>query len=180
METGARLAWLTDVHFEFLPQGEVAEFLGRVLDADPDAVLLGGDTGTAPTFPAYLARMEDALRRPVYFVLGNHDFHGGSIEEVRRTAAALTLRSRWLRWLPETGVVQVTPRTGLLGHGSWADGRLGSGAASTVLLNDYVQIRNFIPLDLAARFRKLNELGDEAAEFFARHLPEAADRFENL
>lgn len=175
-----RIAWLTDIHLEFLSHGEVDAFFESLLAEDPEAVLVGGDTGTATTFSRFLSGMEERLQRPIYFVLGNHDFYGGSIPEVRRAAAALAARSRWLRWLPDAGVVPLTNRTGLMGHGSWADGRLGSGAGSNVLLNDYLQIRDFLPLGHQERFQKLNELGDEAAVFVEGLLPAAAERFDDL
>jgi predicted MPP superfamily phosphohydrolase len=175
-----RIAWLTDIHLEFLSPPGVEAFFTRLLAEDPEAVLVGGDTGTAPTFSRFLWRMEERLQRPIYFVLGNHDYYGGSIRQVRREAGALAARSRWLRWLPEAGVVGLTARTGLLGHGSWADGRLGSGMASPVLLNDYVQIREFISLGQEERFRKLAELGDEAAAFVEKHLPSAAERYREM
>jgi 3',5'-cyclic-AMP phosphodiesterase len=175
-----RIAWLTDIHLEFLSHGEVDAFFERLSAHDPEAVLVGGDTGTAATLSRFLSGMEERLQRPIYFVLGNHDFYGGSIREVRRAAADLAARSRWLHWLPDAGVVLLTDRTGLVGHGSWADGRLGSGVGSNVLLNDYLQIRDFQPLGHQERFQKLNELGDEAAAFVEELLPSAAERFGEL
>ncbi len=100
--------------------------------------------------------------------------------DVRARAARLSDESPWLRWLPSSGVVALSPSTGLIGHGAWADGRLGLGARSTILLNDYVLIRDFIPLGLVDRFRKLAELGDEAAEYFKTILPGALDTFAHV
>ncbi len=175
-----RVAWLTDIHLDHLSREERQEFYGTLTGAHPDALLVGGDIGNALTFASFLREMAERLGRPIYFVLGNHDCYGGAIAEVRRTASSLARESPHLGWLPEQGVVQLTRRTALLGHGSWADGRLGSGAHSTLLLNDYLLIRDFIPLDQPARFRRLNELGDEAARYFAETLPGAAAAYPHL
>ena len=78
-----RIAWITDIHLDFLSPGGVEAFLGRLRAEEPEAVLVGGDIGTASTFPTFLTTMAEWLERPIYFVLGNHDFYGGSIEEVR-------------------------------------------------------------------------------------------------
>lgn len=42
-----------------------------------------------------------------------------------------------LHWLGGMGVVPLTEETALIGHDGWADGRLGSGAASPVMLHDF-------------------------------------------
>jgi 3',5'-cyclic AMP phosphodiesterase CpdA len=175
-----RIAWLTDIHLDHLSAGQREAFYGTVVAVGPDAVLVGGDIGHASTFRPFLRELADAIRRPVYFVLGNHDYYGGAISEVRGGASELARISPCLRWLPEAGVVRLAEGTALLGHGSWADGRLGAGARSTVLLNDYLLIRDFIPLDQAARFRKLNELGDEAARSLAEVLPRATSSFPRI
>lgn len=44
-----------------------------------------------------------------------------------------------------------------------------------MLLNDYVRIRDFIPLAQLPRFEKLGELGDEAAAFFEVVLAQAKE-----
>ena len=38
----------------------------------------------------------------------------------------------------------LTKDTCLIGHDGWADGRLGDFSGSKVLLNDYVEIKNFV------------------------------------
>jgi len=81
-----RLAWLTDIHLEFAAAEDVGAFYNGLADAAPDAVLVGGDTGTASSVRRHLLSLEKRLRCPIYFVLGNHDFYGGSIEYVRRIA----------------------------------------------------------------------------------------------
>ncbi|MFH1764065.1 MAG: metallophosphoesterase [Gemmatimonadota bacterium] len=175
-----RLAWLTDLHLNGIPPGKIEELHAELLAEDPDVVLVGGDIGNADTFPSLLKGMEERFQRPIFFVLGNHDFYGGRLADGRRIAAEMSKGSPWLRWLPEVGLVELTDQTGLLGHGSWADGRFGSGIGSMVLLNDYLLIRDFISLNQGKRFEKLNSMGDEAAGFFERILPSAVKRFRRL
>ena len=76
--------------------------------------------------------------------------------------------------------MELTRETGLLGHDSWADGRLGRGAASTVLLNDYRLIEEFRGANIGARFATLRALAEEAATHFRLILPDALDRFRRL
>jgi hypothetical protein len=76
--------------------------------------------------------------------------------------------------------VELTDNTGLVGHGGWADGRLGNAVRSEVLLNDYFYIDEFIGLDRERRFVQLNVLGDECAVYLKSILPAAAERFRHL
>ena len=69
-----RLAWLTDLHLNFVTPGHVDRLCRAVRDAGADAVLLGGDVGEAPDVVEHLEGLDARLGLPLYFVLGNHDF----------------------------------------------------------------------------------------------------------
>jgi predicted MPP superfamily phosphohydrolase len=168
-----RIAWSTDIHLDFTDPEGIDRFCSTILTHHPDAVLLGGDTGEAPTVAAYLQLLEDRLQRPIYFVLGNHDFYQSSIATVRRRAADLTQHSRWLGWLPKLGIVPLTSHTCLIGHDGWSDGRFGDFKNSSVWLNDYLQIEELRALTQNALQAKLNALGNEAANFLGTLLPRA-------
>ncbi len=175
-----RLAWLTDIHLNFLSERPVDDFLASVAAHRPDAVLIGGDIGEAPSLPGYLRRIAGRLGRPIYFVLGNHDFYHGSFRAVHAAVEKLTTESRWLTWLTRAGVVTLTPEVGLVGHDSWADGRCGDYQNSWVIMNDYLLIEEFAGLRQAGRLDKLHELGDAAAAYFRAILPEAFRQYRRL
>jgi len=134
-------------------------------------------------------------------VLGNHDFYWGRFAEVRAAAREISRSSRWLRWLPDAGPVELSAATALVGHDGWADGRNGSAAASRKILNDHLQIGDF--RDLAPRpgsfergdglawweahfalqeerFTLLRRLGEEAAAELRSHLMAALERRRNI
>ena len=120
-----RVGWLTDVHLNFLSPAGRAAFYQRLRGERMDAILLGGDIGEARSVNGLLAEMEAALEIPIYFVLGNHDFYGGSIRAVRERVAEQCAASKRLHWLPAAGTIALTDDTALIGHDSWADGRAG-------------------------------------------------------
>ncbi|HEV3141310.1 MAG TPA: metallophosphoesterase [Vicinamibacterales bacterium] len=172
-----RLAWLTDLHLDFLDhETKVVAFFDRVAASGADAVLVGGDVATAPKLERHLTLLERAVRRPIYFVLGNHDFYGSSIVKVRDAVRALCGRSTWLHWLSEAGFVPLGDETGLIGHDSWADGRFGNGSRSQLLLNDFLYIEEFQGRTRQQWYETLASLGDEAAAYFREALPEALDQ----
>ena len=111
-----RAAWITDIHLEFLQAEEISSFFKSIRDLEPDVVLVEGDIGIASNLFHYLEKMEKELQRPIYFVLGNHDFYGGSIKEIRLAAKDFSCRSRNVTYLAMGRIVELTLNTGLVGH----------------------------------------------------------------
>lgn len=176
-----RIAWLTDIHLNFLSDAGVDEFLASVALARPDAVLVGGDIGESPDICDYLERMRRILRAPIYFVLGNHDFYRGSIAETRRRVAQFCADRAELCYLTtQDSAIELTSHVGLVGHDGWADGRAGDFARSTVSITDYRLIAELSSLDASARLQTLHLLGDEAARHVCRVLPPAFERFRDV
>ena len=159
-----RLTWLTDVHLNFLSRQEVAQLVAKVHADRPDAVILTGDIAEAATVVTWLEQLDDLLQLPLYFVLGNHDFYGGSIAKVRAEVAKLQAERPNLRYLTLADEpIRLTERVGLIGDDGWADGRLGKYETSYVMMNDYRLIAELARLTKETRWYKLQELGDQAA-----------------
>jgi len=176
-----RIAWLTDLHLNFLPYAQVDEFLGRVEALEADAVLVTGDISEARDLARMLAHIDERLQRPLYFVLGNHDFYHGSIREVRAAAALVCDQRPRLRYLTATSEpIELAPQVGLIGHDGWADARLGDYERSMVMMNDYRLIAELAAHGKRDRLPVLHALGDEAAEHVRALLPRALERFAHV
>jgi predicted phosphohydrolase len=173
----ARLGWLTDIHLNFLSSAQRRQFYERLRAAGLEALLIGGDIGEAPSVVRYLTELEEAFPGTIYFVLGNHDFYKGSIGRVREQVARLVASSRRLCWLSMAGVVRLSETTALVGHDGWADGRLGDGIRSEVLLNDHFLIAELSWLEKPELYRRLATLGDEAAECLGPVLEKALQSY---
>jgi len=122
------------------------------------------------------------LQRPIFFVLGNHDFYRGSIVTVREAVRHLCSDVPNLHWLPDAGVVPLTDETCLIGADGWGDGRLGDYHNSDVALNDWGLIGEFggFDEDPEERLAKLHALGEESAAHLGTALPEALRRFRHV
>ena len=177
-----KLAWLTDIHLNFLRPAAREAFFASLPDTEADAFLLGGDIGEAHDVAGYLNQIDTAVQRAVYFVLGNHDFYRGTIAGVRGKVRQLCSALPTLRWMPDAGVIPLTDATCLIGHDGWGDGRLGDYHGSDVLLNDFGLIGEFGGFHEAKadRLAKLHALGDEAAAHFRAVLPDALAQFEHV
>lgn len=168
-----RAAWLSDIHLNFLRPVQLEKFYQLVKSTEPDCVLISGDIGEAPRLQWYLQQLQSRLPYELYFVLGNHDYYSASFTDVRSLVEDVTRQSPRLHWLTTSGIVELAPNVGLIGHEGWADGRAGDYFASEVLLNDYIAIRDFMGLDKLRRLKVLNQLGDEAAAYIHKWLPAA-------
>jgi predicted MPP superfamily phosphohydrolase len=175
-----RLAWVTDIHLNFVDEKLLSSFCRTIADIGTSALIIGGDIAEAPSIEQYLKILEEKLEIPIYFVLGNHDFYRSSIRRVRVKVTELARRSKHLTYLTAEGVVELTPTTGLVGHDGWADARLGDYERSKVFLNDYMLIDELSGLTARGRRQQLELLGDEAAAHFREHLPAALERYRRL
>ena len=69
-----KLAWITDSHLDFVRYPE--EWWSETLKTECDAFVFTGDVSNNHHLTSNLL-MFTSGDRPVYFVLGNHDYYGG-------------------------------------------------------------------------------------------------------
>lgn len=160
---GMRLAWCTDVHLDHLTPAGRARFAEMVRASGCDALVLTGDLSHAPLLSGHLVDLARALTRPVYFVLGNHDFYEGSIDAVRGEVRALSAREPWLHYLPDAGPIALDAETVLVGVDGFGDGRLGRVIETPVVLNDHLLIRELAGVSRPVLAARLAALGDAEA-----------------
>jgi predicted phosphohydrolase len=118
--------------------------------------------------------------------LGNHDFYHGSIKEVRRMISRFSYETKRLIYLSNAPVLELTPTTAVIGHDGWGDGRFGDFNGSSVILNDYVLIKELCclksddTLDKPKLRKIIEKLGDEAAEHLDHVLLPAVNKYEEV
>lgn len=168
-----QLAWMTDIHLNFLWAEELNEFLHNLAQSGADAYLISGDIGEAPSVEKYLQTLHDQLPAPIYFVLGNHDYYRGSTASVNRHMSALNRARPGLHWLSLAGAVELTDTTALIGHESWADGGYGDYGRSRVELNDHYLIADLAGLSRPARLEQMQSLAARATDRIRKNLLKA-------
>jgi len=167
--------WMTDPHLNFLAGARASKALGEYLCQEQsfDAVILSGDIAEAPSLCELLSAFAQGVApRPVYFVLGNHDYYRGSFISVQQ-AMRTGIEEPNLVWLDEAEVTLLDENTALVGHQGWFDARLGNATKSRVVMNDFSAIEelrehylselNWVHGGRAALIAKLHEIGDAAA-----------------
>src|SRR5690606_18774309 len=97
------IAWLSDCHLDRAAPGAVAHFHATLRSAAPEAVIVTGDLSNASRLTTDLTRLADAAGATIYHVLGNHDYYGSSIGDVRDAVIALAAQRPDIQWLPPAG-----------------------------------------------------------------------------
>jgi predicted MPP superfamily phosphohydrolase len=131
-----KIAWLTDIHLNFLNSQDRKKFYNSIDQAECDAILITGDIAEAPSICNILNEFSEQTNKKIYFVLGNHDYYSGSVAGVRESIATLCSENKKLIWLGKPELIKLNNHTVLLGHDGWADARYGNFDHSTVTLND--------------------------------------------
>ena len=183
ISTSTTLAWASDIHLDHADPDAIMMFIDRVRTSGAAALLLGGDISTAAVLEEHLVQIEEMTGLPVHFVLGNHDFYGGSIASVLKKIGSLSRPN--LHWLEKAGLCEIAPGVTLIGIGGWGDARLGDFPGSDVVLTDYLaiaELRRVFDNKLftgtfgpgSALEAELRRLGQQAAKSFAPQLSTAA------
>jgi len=176
----AKIAWATDLHLNFLSDREVRKVVGSWNKLNFDFLLISGDIAQGNNIEKYLLIISEVITKPVCFVLGNHDFYHSSFNSVYARVDKWRKNHPNMYRLGKGEIIPLAKRTALIGHGGWADGRLGNYEKSRVMLNDYILINDFIKLGKEPRLQFLNKLGDESAAYFKNILPRALEKFERV
>lgn len=173
---GMKLIWCTDIHLNFLP---FPEKFGEYLGPEGDALVVTGDISEAPYVEEHLKGLADSFGKPVYFVLGNHDYYKGSFDSVNTKMA--TLEHPNLFWL-RGRIVELTPQAALIGHEGWYDGQYGDGWGSRVGFADWTQIKDFLGVayhrDSLLQF--IQKIAYKAAQEADKTLTAALERYEHV
>jgi len=175
-----KLTWLTDIHLNFLKVEARKAFYQSVVNKNSDVILISGDIAEAPSVSDLLKEMAEYIKKPIYFVLGNHDYYSGQVSEVRHEMAKLTKKEKLLNWLPICEPIILEDNIVLVGHDGWADGRFGDYTNSIIRLNDERMIADLFQAKLLGKFsllEKMQEFADSDAKELNEKLYKAIEQY---
>lgn len=154
-----RLVWMTDLHLDAADEMQQRRFFDLVRHHRASMILVGGDISNGTQSLDYLKQLAALSDVPLYFVLGNHDFYYGTIDETRELATQLADENENIHYLTTESEIRLSPKVALIGHDGWADGRFGDFIHSNIMLNDYILIRDFENLTKEALLQNFHKLG---------------------
>ena len=158
-----KVYWLTDIHIDKLTKYKRQE-LYRIIDPLSDRILITGDIAEGDSVCELLTEMHGALKIPIDFVLGNHDYYHQNIDTVRNDIISLCDNNKQLTWLGQGEIVEYGDRILLVGQDGWADARYGDFSLSPFLMTDSYAIHDL---------RKAKEEGALALKIKMQELADA-------
>jgi len=175
------ILWLSDLHMDRANREKIEMLFDRISGIEFNALLITGDISSAPHLAGHLRELAEACApRQLYFILGNHDYHHGSIESVDREIAGICRSAKNLHHLRGDEIIPLTQNTALIGHRGWADARAGWGNRTIIGNRDHHSIRDFSNLTRAELLAKMESLGKESAVAFRRILPLALSNYRHV
>jgi UDP-2,3-diacylglucosamine pyrophosphatase LpxH len=140
------LLFCSDIHLDFFRTPDKAKVFGDCLaNEKPDAegLIIAGDISIASKLEEHLIQLYSGFKKPIYFVLGNHDFWTSSFKEVNKKVLTLTKKIPDLHWLQNEGPIKFETFD-MVGVSGWYDAYYGN-TKSTIALNDWYSIIELMP-----------------------------------
>jgi Icc-related predicted phosphoesterase len=171
-----KLIWISDIHLNFLNPENRKNFGELLGSSEGDAIVISGDIAESDSIIDIIENLEKDSGKPVYFVMGNHDFYGSSVKQTKKKVSHLN-------WLPKTDGIPIGKDTVLIGVDGWGDCRSGEFHNATIMMNDWIHIKELragYRKGMAALRRELQKLADEDAKDLEEKVNNAAKAFKNI
>lgn len=171
-----KMLWLTDIHLNFLDKEQRLLFYQDIVKMKGDGLLISGDIAEADSIATILQEMCQAVKKPIYFVLGNHDYYRSHVDGVHVQMKQLMQAEPLLHWWSACGIIAINTGVVLVGQDGWADGRLGSYHHSSVALNDSRMIADLFQKKILGKnylLEKMQQLADEDTKQLSDKLQQA-------
>jgi predicted phosphohydrolase len=120
-----RFVWLTDTHLDKVMPWTLSRFINHIVREAPDGLFLTGDISNGILTPMHLKMLATSIECPIYFVLGNHDYHFTGIQKQHAAIRELCKQHPNLIWMTDAGVVRLNEEVCVIGTEGWYDAEEG-------------------------------------------------------
>ncbi len=179
--SSVKYVWFSDTHLNlsvlpFLKR----RFIMRLRESNPDGLLLTGDISSGLQLESDLRYLAKHFDKPIYFVLGNHDLHDRHIASVYEDVRRISREHPNLHWMTEKGVIELSPKVGLIGVDGWYDAERGDPSLLKYT-TDWLQTPDFYALSgHEERLEVWRGMAQRSADLVEERLQEAIDSFQTV
>lgn len=168
--------WYTDTHFDLVAPWNLVRFLKFIKDQKPKGIFLTGDISNGIMTTTHLRMLASFIDCPIYFVLGNHDYHFKSIESQHEKIRALCQQYSNLIWLTESDIINLDHEVALIGAEGWYDAQMGNPKYLKATL-DWVLTKDFRDLPtMDDRIEKFRQLAKQSTNLLEQKLEKALEQ----
>jgi len=169
MSKKLKILHVTDPHFDYAPKFEYESFLSKVMARDFDLMVISGDICDGADADKWINKLVTATKRPVFFVLGNHDYYNTSSDYAQVKAHNI---AKGAHFLTKMWPLKLNPSTCIVGDDGFYDGLAGEGAKTKVQLIDFRKTFDFAGRN---KFGVMLELARASVDRLEPKLYEAVD-----
>src|SRR5271166_2953790 len=168
--------WFTDTHLDKVTPWTLARFILHIRNEDPKGIFLTGDISNGLLTPWHLRLLGTFIKCPIYFVLGNHDYHFSSLEKTHNKIRELCKQYPNLIWMTEAGVVHLNEEVAVIGTEGWYDADHGKPEYLKFTL-DWLLTEDFRNLPtMAERIANWQKMADQSAHDLVDKLEKAIEQ----
>lgn len=138
-----RFVWLSDLHLDFVNDDKIVQLSKEIVSKGADGILISGDISNSYSIKKHIKQLYNIIKKPIYFVTGNHDYYGSNINYIDNELIQLSDSNADLIFLNYCSDAIYFEDFAVIGHSSWYDGKYGNYMGSNVVLNDCVYIEDF-------------------------------------
>ena len=169
------IIWTNDIHLNFLiGKSSIQKFSKSLTEKNPEAscLIISGDISSGEVLKDHLIRLVQEWGKPIYFVLGNHDYYNSSWSEIDILAKGLNNYIPNLHWLNQ-GIHKIDNHI-ICGVGGWYDAFYGN-PDTNFRLNDFRLINELSFVEGIREFllEEIRERARREADILAVQLKEA-------
>jgi predicted phosphohydrolase len=171
-----RYLWHTDLHLDKIFPWTLIRFIFHIIKEKPAGLFLTGDISNGLLTAWHLKLLARFIKCPIYFVLGNHDYHFSSIDKIHAKIRKACQEYPNLIWMTESSIIRLNAEVCLIGTDGWYDAENGKSEYLQFTF-DWFMTKDFRILpNMEARIKKWREMADWSAQDIADKLQEALDQ----
>lgn len=166
-----RYVWFSDTHLNLSALPFMKRwFVTRLNKAMPDGLFITGDVSSGQWLEPDLRFLARHFDGPIYFVLGNHDYHHRHIASVHADVRRMCRDHANLHWLTDESLVKLTEDVALIGTEGWYDAQLGNPQLLRYTSDWYLTFDFRHLPDLQARITEWRRMAQTAADLIEERL----------
>lgn len=171
-----QFVWFSDTHLNLSVLPFLKRlFVTRLCASGADGLILTGDVSAGPWLESDLSFVARHFKGPIYFVLGNHDYHWRHIASVQADVRRLCQEYPNLHWMTETPIVHLDDDVALIGTEGWYDAQNGEPKLLKYT-SDWLLTFDFLQLDSwDARVQMWRDMAQVSADLIAERLEAALE-----
>jgi len=166
----SKFLWYTDTHLDMVFPWSKRQLITHINKENPSGIFITGDISNGKSTPKDLEYLASNIECPIYFVLGNHDFHFSSMKSIYDSIRELCVKHNNLIWMTESSPQYINNNTAVIGTEGWYDAMVGNPFYIRFTF-DWFQIKEFLAMSsMKERIDGFRDLASKSCEIIEKQL----------